>query len=447
VQYKIHRSITVGLSGTVLLLTGAAFAHVRGKVIFTFPTGNGVTAGSSPNGGLVADATGTLYGTTNSGGSGNCQVSGKVIGCGTVFKLTPPTKQGGDWTEAVLYNFQGSSDGAEPRAGLAFDKTGALYGTTSSGGANLCDYGQGPVGCGTVFKLAPSKGRNTWTESVIYRFQNGSDGAIPISSLIVDSAGSLYGTTEFGGSRKCSLQPVGCGVVFQLALSNGVWQETTLYEFQGTPDGQYPAAGLLFDSKGNLYGTTSEGGTVSFGLGTVFELSPSQGGVWSEKVLYSFQGNADGSLPTAPVIIDQNGNLYGTTSGQGSNSLGTVFSLAPPGGGSGIWMETVIYGFGGYKDGNEPLGPVLLDRLGKLVGTTSSGGAISQLCGFGCGTLFQLTPGGQGGAWSESFVFDFNGSDGSSPDGAVIPGKGGALYGTTIGGVTNLGTVFGVLPQ
>ena len=251
--------------------------------------------GSEPFAGLIADSSGNLYGTTQSGGASG--------GHGVVFKLSP------SGTETVLHTFTGGSDGGIPRAGLIADTGGNLYGTTAGGGAS---------NAGTVFKLSPSG-----TETVLYSF-TGSDGSGPFAGLIADSSGNLYGTTQSGGASG------GHGVVFKLSPGG---TETVLYSFTGGSDGGTPRAGLIADSSGNLYGTTQFGGPGcgGVGCGVVFKLSPSG----TETVLYSFTGS-DGSGPFPGLIADSSGNLYGTTlSGGASGGHGVVFKLtgagfAPP---------------------------------------------------------------------------------------------------------------------
>lgn len=224
-------------------------------------------------------------------------------------------------TEQVLYNFKGGSDGAEPDASLVFDGAGNLYGTTYYGGAN---------GSGTVFELTPSKAG--WTETVLHSF-TGSDGALPSAGLILDGGGNLYGTTQAGGAA-------GFGVVFELSPSRAGWTETVLYSFTGGNDGRGPVGGVVFDSGGNLYGTTSGGG-YPIGGGTVFELTPSGGG-WTENILYAFNasnGAPNGSGLHAGVVFDRAGNLYGTTVFGGTNYWGTIFELTPS---NGNWIETTL---------------------------------------------------------------------------------------------------------
>ena len=266
--------------------------------------------------------------------------------------------------EKVLHSFNGNgADGYQPEASLIFDAVGNLYGTT---------YWGGTYGFGTVFELTPSGGGG-WTETVLHSFQpNGTDGNYPIAGLIFDAAGNLYGTTSAGGTY-------GFGTVFELTPEEGGgWTETVLLNFNGT-DGSYPHAGLAFDAAGNLYGTTGYDGTYHYG--TVFELTPTAGGGWTETVLHSFGNGTDGASPFAGLIFDAAGNLYGTTSAGGTYGTGTVFELT---GG----REQVLYSFKSRygADGATPYAGLIFDAAGNLYGTTYWGG------NYGDGTVFELTP-------------------------------------------------------
>jgi len=399
----------------VAILPFAASALGNGpseKVLYSF---SGGSDGSYPEGALVVDKTGNLYGTTSEGGSSNC-----TGGCGVVFELTPPAKRGGVWSETVLYRFTGGSDGAAPGSNLIFDAVGNLYGTTSGGGDASSD--------GTVFQLTPPSTQGAaWTETVLYRFAGGSDGKTPVAGLVSDQASNLYGTTLFGGTTDA-------GTVFQLtppAIGDSTWTETVLHTFGRGNDGLDPEAGLIRDNRGALYGTTTSG--------IVFRLTPP---TWTEKVLFTFTGGGNnGSWPCA--LIARQGALYGLTRLGGSPAnTGTAFELRPPAGG-GAWTETTLYSFTGGNDGGEPCGALVSDQSGNLYGTTSGNGQNIP------GTVFQLTPpGAQGGAWTETTLHKFGGSDdGLSPLAGVIFGKGGALYGTTSGGGSSgSGTVFSVAP-
>jgi uncharacterized repeat protein (TIGR03803 family) len=286
----------------------------------------------APFSALIADASGTLYGTTPGGGT---------TPAGTIYKVTPPTTTGGAWTETVLYSFTNGSDGGQPDGALIADASGALYGTAPYGGAS---------GNGVVFKLTPpTTAGGAWTETVLYSFNGGSDGTLPTGSLIADAAGALYGTTTSGGTGSS-------GIVFKLTpptTAGGAWTETILYTFTGSPDGANPFVGLIADASGALYGATYNGGTS--GNGTVFQLTPpiTTGGAWTETVLHSFSGG-DGVNPRGSLIADALGALYGTTFLGGTGNSGVVFKLTPPTAAGGAWTETVLYSFTGGGDGANP---------------------------------------------------------------------------------------------
>ena len=385
-----------------LLLIVAHPAHAASEtVLYSFTGANG--DGYYPASALIMDSAGNLYGTTVYGGAN---------GDGTVFKLSP------SGAETVLHSFTGTNgDGNDPYGGLVMDGAGNLYGVTVFGGKN---------NAGTVFKISP-RGR----ERVLYSFGNKKgDGASPDAALIMDGAGNFYGTTGGGGLNNCSL---GCGTVFEVSPTG---RETVLYRFGNTNnDGFWPDASLIMDSDGNLYGTTSKGGAN--GEGTIFKLSPS--GV--ETVLYSFTGtNGDGANPVAGLIMDSAGNFYGTTSNGGDSvcddGCGTVFKLSPSG------AETILYSFTGRdRFGASPQGALIMDSAGNLYGTTLNGG--SNYCSeIGCGTVFRLSSNGGAEAIIHRFTGYTNG-DGSNPSGALIMDNAGHLYGTTQGGgATGYGSVF-----
>jgi uncharacterized repeat protein (TIGR03803 family) len=344
IRYLFGASLIAALA---VATPGAAEAAATLITLHSFAgCGTSAPGGCSPAGLLIADSTGALYGTTQFGGYPNC-VDG--LGCGVVFKLTPPTQAGGTWSESVLYSFTGGSDGAIPAAGLIFGSGGALYGTTEGGGNPIC---QGGFGCGVVFKLTPPTTiGGLWTETVLYSFTGGSDGATPLGTLIADSTGALYGTTAQGGGSDA-------GTVFKLTPATGLpWNESILYSFIGGSDGGGPFAGLIADSTGALYGTTTAGGNQSCvpspdgvycsSYGVVFKLTPATGVPWSETVLWSFSGS-DGSSPTTGgLIADNTGALYGTTlEGGGDSSDGTVFEIT----GSGFVPPVVFAGTQGTAD-------------------------------------------------------------------------------------------------
>jgi len=427
-------------SGFYLLLVLASMPILHGYSIgqheqaFAFNSING----AGPQSTLIADAAGNLYGTASEGGS--LLQCGNGSGCGVVFQFIPPSQPGGQWAENTLYSFLGGADGAVPNGSLVFDKAGNLYGTTQNGGA--CN----PEGCGTIFELSPPpQPGGSWTETVLYSF-GGLSGDTPMAGLIIDSGGNLFGTTSSAG-------PFAGGTIFELSPASqpgGQWAETTLYNFgafQGDAAG--PVAPLVFDSAGNLYGTTAGGGSnpqfctnpPEFGCGTVFELSPptQPGGPWTEAILYNFGSvPKDGMAPFEGLTITPSGALLGTTPTGGLN-YGVVFALAAPSSPGGTWQYGIPYRFTGGADGATPYSAlaIVTGRSPVLYGTTKRGGAGGE------GTVFQLTPPSPGGSWVETPVYNFSGAnDGGRPlSGVTVYNF--ALYGTTaVGGSHGYGTVF-----
>jgi len=437
-NYLFHFTALAGLLG-LLAIAAPVLAGGQEQVLYSFCSGTDCPDGSVPTDGLVFDAAGNLYGTATYGGiipsNGNCE-----YGCGTVFELSP--NGDGTWTESTLYSFYSNSslDGTNPAAGLVFDFSGNLYGTTAAGGSNCAQNG----GCGAVFELSPGA-NGTWTEKVLYSFNsNGKDAWWPRAGLIFDGAGNLYGTTYSGGTH-------GWGAVFELSSgANGTWNEKVLHSFSRNPeigDGFQPTAPLLLDGNGNLYGTTTVGGVgcKPYGCGAVFELSPGTNGNWTEKVLHSFSGR-DGLTPKAGLIFDGAGNLYGTASLGGNssncnppNGCGTAFELSP--GTNGKWKAKVLHSFG-FKDGIYPQAALVFDASGNLYGTARTGGGAAW------GTVFKLSPGANG-KWNYSKLYSFRPEYGFGPEG-IIFGVSGNLYGTTgAGGAPGGrggGTVFELTP-
>jgi len=359
--------------------------------------------GAQPNAGVTLDRNGDIYGTNYFYG----------VGYGTVYKLT---NHNGAWMPTVLYEFQGGMDGANPAARVVFGPDGALYGTTSAGGNNGCNN----QGCGTAFRLAPPPSACKtsvcfWTHTVLYRFTDGTDGAIPqYADLIFDSAGSIYGTAQ--GYSLPNL-----GSVFKLTNSGGNWTETTLYTFTGGSDGQYPDGGVIFDGAGNLYGTTET---------TVFELSPSKGG-WTETIIHGFVGLNEGFGSEAGVVFDSAGNLYGSTSIEGPGGAGSIFQMTPSG---GSWDLNII------NDG------------GDLIGTNLKFGADGNLYGVKIaargddGEAFRLSF--SNGSWTYTLLHAFTGgNEGASPYDGMVMDANGNLWGTTsLGGVHKYGMVYEITP-
>ena len=353
------------------------------KVLYSF---TGLADGGNPYGGVIRDSAGNLYGTTGAGGTS---------GYGVVFKLDKAGQ------ETVLYAFTGGADGGYSYAGVIRDSAGNLYGTTSSGGT---------AGYGVVFEV-----NTCGQETVLYSFTGGADGGYSYAGVIRGSAGNLYGTTSSGGIGQGY---AGYGVVFKLSTAG---QETVLYSFTGGADGGNPGAGVIHDSAGNLYGTTTSGGTA--GQGVVFKLST--GG--QETVLYSFTGGADGGYPSAGVIRDSAGNLYGTASYGGTADVGVVFKVNTSG------QETVLYSFAGGANGAYPYSGLVGDSAGNLYGTTYAGGTA------GLGVVYKVDAAGQ-----ETVLYTFPPPhDGASPTAGVVRDSAGNLYGTTgAGGAQNAGVVY-----
>ncbi len=427
-----------------LVLAPGARAAGKYKTLYRFTGGSD---GGSLQTALIFDGAGNLYGTTQEGGD---------YLAGTVFKLTPNAD--GTWTESVLHSFcslTNCSDGAFPNARLIFDQTGNLYGTTPGGGILWCSGGI-TYGCGVVFKLTHHPD-GSWTENVLYKFcplTNCGDGWVPTGGLIFDEAGSLYGTTYFGGNlTPCS---DGCGVVFRLTpKENGTWRESVLHTFcaiEGCSDGASPEAGLTIGAGGHLYGTTQAGGRA-FG-GVAFRMTPNSDGSWTEDVLHSFgQNSQDGRFPSADLIFDSVGNLYGTTFQGGSSKIcsygcGTVFKLMQNP--DGRWTEKVLHTFKGGRDGGYPFAGLKSDQPGSVYGTTSLGGNLALCSGLGCGVVFRLSPHTSGG-WRETVLHSFFDRPGACPQGGVIFDTVGKLYGTTAGDRcadenTTFGSVFQITP-
>jgi uncharacterized repeat protein (TIGR03803 family) len=388
-------------------------------------------------------------------------------------------------TEKVLYTFTGGNDGGDPASQLIFDSSGNAYGTTVVGGSATF---------GTVFKLTPHA-TGKWTETVLYSFLGGADGKNPYGGVIMDAKGNLYGTTVAGGSGGLCANGDGCGTIFKLTHSGNTWAERVLYSFTGGTDGAGPGGGLVFDKKGNLYGTTPDGGDVNgCGCGVVYQLAPTRGGGWKQKVIHTFTGGNDGSTGSlGSLFIDKAGNvygiaelggahaagtafklslvsgkwkmstldefrgtphagfpygglisvaagsLYGTTYYGGANGLGSVFKLTL--GSTGKWSESVLYSFKTGTDGNSPTSTLVFDAHGNLYGTTSAGGDAN-----GDGTVFKLTP-ISGGKWKETVVHRFkNSPDGANPYYGLVLDKAGNLYGTTASGGVSSGVVFEFTP-
>jgi uncharacterized repeat protein (TIGR03803 family) len=401
-----------------ICLCGLALSQSTETVLYSF--GTDPMDGIGPTGGLVFDSAGNIYGTTNGGGQ-YCQSSG---GCGTLYELSPSV--GGGWNETVLYNFCTTGiwftcpDGSNPLAGLIMDGGGNLYGTTAGGGTGQW---------GTVFRLSPpSSGNGNWTETVLWNFaQTTENGFEPgYGRLNMDAEGNIYGTTTRGGTKNL-------GTVFELTpLGDGTYSFAILHSFSGL-DGAVPQYGVAIDTAGNLYGTTENGGRgkaiCSAGCGVVYELSPSSNGTWEETALYKFDGIV-GAYPISPVSIDKDGSLYGTffTGDGGScyfDPCGGVFKLIPQAGGS---EKKYIFYFNGDQAGGNP-------QSGVMVG----GNTI--VYGTGTGNIYMLKD------KNETVLYNFcslpNCVDGLYPSHGTLVGHDGALYGAAYaGGEFDFGVVY-----
>ena len=337
--------------GTVWQISpvGGGWVHT---VLYNFTGG---ADGGEPYKGVTLDAEGNLYGTAVTGGSGSCEG-----GCGVTYQLT---KSGSSWTQSVIHAFTGA-DGSGPGARVTIDPRGNVYGMTPTGGAD---------GLGTIYALH-LKPDGTWAFRVIHTFTGGSDGSSGSAGKMVFRRGHLWGAATTGGS--------GYGTVFELRPKvSGEWGFETLYSFQGAPDGSFPYGALLFDGAGHIYGTTYYGGDS--GLGTVYGLTRDDGGNWIEQVLYSFESGQDGNSSISNVVSDNAGNLYGTTSEGGLGSC-TIFKLSPSEGGT--WTESLPHLFAGSPDGAFPYAGMVGDGSGVFYGATVHGGADGE------GAIYKFTP-------------------------------------------------------
>ena len=449
-----RRIFTLAIVITSLIGGKQVFAASE-SVLYNF--GSFASDGTLPQSGLLMDAKGNIYGTTTFGGS---FVSPESFGGGTAFKLIPPATIGAPWTESILWNFSGdANDGGDPLGALIMDGNGNLYGTANDAGTNFQ---------GTVFELTPPSSTCTppagqnWCESQLWNFgASSSDGSFP-TGPVMDKSGNLYGTTSGGGSG-------GSGMAYELSPSAGggaPWNETILWNFAlSATDAFIPESSLIVDSSGNLYGTTERGGTNNFG-GAVFKLSPPSstctppaGQNWCESILWNFGNGTDGEEPRASVIMDKSGNLYGTTVTGGIyndpiEAAGTVFELSPPSStctppAGQNWCENILWYFGNGADGAEPFGGLLMDNGGNLFGTTTFGG-LNAFYGFGGndrgGTAFELTPPAGGtGLWNESVLWSFGGgTDGNQPQAGLVTDNNGNFFGATYEGGLHSGA-FGSL--
>ena len=398
----LRGALTLAMLSAPLLIVARPVQAQTLAVLHNFTGGDD---GGGPRSPLTSDGAGNFYGTTGVGGLG--AMPGPTPGAGTVFELSPNVS--GGWNETVLYSFcepyfrSTCPDGFGPSGPVTFDKAGNLYGTTCGGGAYGYQYGPG---YGVVFELSPVG--TIWTETVLYNFTGGTNGACPANGLIMDPAGNLYGTSSAG--------------IFELGPSAGGWTEQLIYAFG--------YAALTMDAAGNIFGNAET---------RVFELSPNGKGGWNSTSIHTFH-NYD--VYFSPLVLDQAGNLYGTRTRGGAKGFGAVFKLGP--GKNGKWTKTVLYSFEGGNDGRYPDGGLVFDAAGNLYGTTAeSFGACCHRTFYGCGNIFELVA----GSGQLKVLWNFSGTDGEWPYGTMILDSAGNLYGTTAyGGSGGYGVAFELTP-
>ena len=412
---KESRPAALIVLAAIVLATLTALAQAQTYSVSHTFTGGG--DGAVPLAAVTVDAAGKLYGTASEGAV-TSQPYCNPDGCGTVFRLQH-TAHG--WVFNTLYAFQGQQDGRIPSAPVTIGRDGTLYGTASATESN---------GCGVVFNLKPPPSRPVsvlagWKQTILYSF-NFEDGCEPLSKVIFDQSGNLFGTTEYGG--------IGYGTVYKLVPSGGGWKLTVLYSFDFY-HGSFPEhSSIAFDQAGNLYGTTFAGGSADFGV--VFQLVPSGPG-WTNNVLHSFQNTSDGAYPDGGVLLDSSGNVYGSTTTNGSGGGGTVYQLTQAG---ASWNFDIVYNLLSHTPDSGPYSQLTMDGSGNLYGTTHYAGLHDQ------GTVFKLTLGN--GGWTYTSLHDFDCStDGCDPAGGVAIDNQGNLYGTTAyGGANNMGVVWEITP-
>jgi uncharacterized repeat protein (TIGR03803 family) len=404
----------VAIFAALALVTGAAWAiPSETTVIFSFAE----DTGEYPSTELVMDGAGNLYGTAVTGGD---------FGSGTVYQLSP---SGDTWTQTVLHHFTSGADGGQPYGGVTLDAEGNVYGSAVVGGTGLACEG----GCGVVYKLTDVGG--VWTQTVLHNFTGGTDGQGPGGPVTLDAQGNVYGMTPIAGE-------FGAGTIYQLKPApGGGWKFRVIHAFTGGDDGGNGSAGrLLFDDAGNLFGVATVGG--AFGKGVAFEMTPQNGGrTWAYQTIYAFKGRPDAGFPYGGLARDERGNLYGTTYYDGQYNLGAVYQLSPRSG--GVWKERVLYSFRGGLDGSNSISNLVFDADGNLFGTTSEGGAL----GCGCGAIFKLSPMGHG-QWTESIEHAFtNSPDGSYPYAGLVGDGLGNFFGATVhGGEDGDGSIYQFTP-
>jgi uncharacterized repeat protein (TIGR03803 family) len=403
-RLPVSRPHIVDAAMVLIVTLGLTLVSAQAQTFTVLHSFSGGEDGANPLAGVNIDRAGNLYGTASLGG----------LGYGTVYKLA---NQGSGWVLNPLYQFAGGSDGFYPEARVTIAADGTLFGTTFYGGTNQVACLQGDVQtCGTVFQLRPpasvcKTALCPWTETQIFLGNTFPSFFFPtFGDIVFDHAGNLYGAALQGGNRG------GAGGVFELTPSDGSWTETSILELgRAGTGGSDPFAGVILDSAGNLYGTTAGTfGVSNYPYGTVYELSPSGSG-WTVSLLHQFQNGSDGSFPKADLIMDALGNLYGTTSNGGSGSGGTVFELTPSQGG---WVFSVLYSFTAPIS-RGPWSPVLMDAAGNFYGTTLAGGAFQQGSvfklthsdgGWTYTSLHDFTGGSDGRSPYGHLIFDTNGN-------------------------------------
>jgi uncharacterized repeat protein (TIGR03803 family) len=406
---RFQRVLPVRLALLLILVTLAC--HAFGQTLTTlYSFGSAPHDGLFPGSGVIIDSNGDLFGTTGVGGRHGAAD-------GTVFELSHPLVQGGQWIETVLYRFSGTPDGKIPLGRLVMTSTGALAGTTLHGGVD---------DSGIAYTLAPGAQPGTWKRAKLHDFGTVPDDVVTPDLGLFSAPEGLYGVDQGGANNT--------GAFYQLtppASGRGAWTQNILFSFQasGSGDAALPGGEPIRDAGGNFYGVTALGGVNN--LGAVYELSPSTvpGGSWTEAVLYSFNGT-DGTLPSGPLLLGPGGVLYGTANGGGDSGAGLVFELDPPAVRGDPWTENILHTFTGGSDGGSPANGVIADKIGRLFGTAG-------------GTVFMLhRPHTRGGAWTETVLHSFSVSDGFIINTPITLFKN-ALYGVTAqGGTFGKGTAF-----
>lgn len=405
----MRNTLSILSAALIVLAASAARTSAQSVTLLVSFTGNN---GLYPFAGLAYSGN-SLYGTTFGGGK---------YGFGDIFQLTQASP-GGSWTTTILHSFkEAASEGANPFGGLLVGANGAIYGTTTRGGA---------YGMGAAFELAPPEQESgAWTLTLLYSFgSTANDGTYPYSGLVQDAAGNLYGTTSLGGTY-------GLGTVYELAatLGEGPYKEAVLHSFAGGEDVANPYAALTLGANGALYGAAPYGGGVD--AGGVFALTPEPLGDWTEAVVCAFPDPDGGANPYGGVYIDANGALYGATTNGGTTSAGTVYQCSANST-TGIWSSVALYDLPSYASS---YGTPVADSSGALYDTTPGAHGLSA----NSGIIFKLAPPTKtGGAWVETTLYTFPGDNGAGPRAGLTWGPGGDLFGTTTGlGTDASGTVY-----